>query len=118
MATISSHILDSIVGGSAGGIKVEFYRLAGSAGKERLFEVIADEDGRISVPVDIDPAHRDAHYELVFHSADYFARQAIAPKGKQIMDVVVVRMTMPDPAARYHIPLVLSPHSYTLWWSG
>ncbi|MGI9302578.1 MAG: hydroxyisourate hydrolase [Gammaproteobacteria bacterium] len=118
MATVSSHILDSIVGTHAAGIKVEFDRLSGSAGREQLFEVTADEEGRIAVPVDIDPASTDAHYELVFHSADYFAAQGIAPAGRQIMNVVVVRMNMPDPGARYHIPLVLSPHSYTIWWSG
>ena len=118
MATVSSHILDSVAGTHAHGIKVEFNRLGRSANKEQLFEVIADAQGRISVPVDIDPAHGDAHYELVFHSADYFAAQAIAPQGTQIVDVVVVRMTVPDPEARYHIPLVLSPHSYTMWWSS
>ena len=56
--------------------------------------------------------------ELVFHSADYFAAQTESAQKKQILNVVVVRITLPDPEMKYHIPLVLSPHSYTLWWSG
>lgn len=116
MATVSSHILDSVIGSHASGIKVEFYRLTGSADKEQLFEVIANEEGRITEHVEIDPAYPDAQYELVFHSADYFATRTI--QHKQIMDVVVVRMKLPDADAKYHIPLVLSPHSYTIWWSG
>lgn len=118
MATLSSHILDSIVGGHANGIKVELYRLNEVSGKEQLFEAIADKDGRISETVDIQAEHSNSEYELVFHSADYFAAQPIPPDSNQIMTVVVVRLSMPDPDQRYHIPLVLSPHSYTIWWSG
>lgn len=117
MATVSSHILDSVIGTHAAGIKVEFFRLTESSGKEQLFEVIASEEGRIGEHVEIDPAYPDVQYELVFHSADYFATQS-TQQGKQIMDVVVVRMKLPDADAKYHIPLVLSPHSYTIWWSG
>ena len=118
MATVSSHILDSIVGSSADGIRVELFRLGASGDRQRLFEVTADEDGRISVAVDIDPDDRDARYELLFHSADYFKDAALPRADQQIIDVVVVRMAMPDPDKRYHIPLVLSPHAYTIWWSS
>ena len=117
MATVSSHILDSITGHSAVGIKVELFRLGDAGEGERLFEVTADQDGRISEAVDIDPAQREARYELVFHSADYFKHTAHSP-AQQTQDVVVVRMAMPDADKRYHIPLVLSPHAYTIWWSA
>lgn len=118
MATISSHVLDSIIGTHARGIRVECFRLTGAANKEKLFDVIANEEGRIAVPVEIDVADSDVQYELVFHSAAYFNSQPATPKARQIMDVVVVRMVIPDPQGRVHIPVVLSPHSYTIWWSA
>lgn len=119
MATVSSHILDSISGRSAGGIKVELFRLQPTTGRERVFEAVADEDGRVSETVEADGT--GVQYELVFHGADYFAGReppGAVPPTVQAVDVVVVRMSMPDPDARYHIPLVLAPHSYTVWWSG
>lgn len=111
MATVSSHIPDAISGRSAAGIRVECLRLAGGR-REPVFDLRADGEGRIVVEVELDPA-QDARYELIFHSAEYFASSA----GRQIMERVVIRLALPDAAARYHVPLVLSPHAYTLWWS-
>jgi len=120
MATVSSHILDSVVGDHARGIRVQLFRLSESADKEPVFDTHADQDGRIAEEVNVD---RSSEYELVFHSAAYFARRAdycnpLPADGRQIIRVVVVRLTLPDAATKYHLPLVLSPHSYTIWWSG
>jgi len=54
----------------------------------------------------------------VFHTGDYFPVAVIAQGSHHNMQSVVVRISLPDPDARYHIPVVLSPHSYTVWWSG
>jgi 5-hydroxyisourate hydrolase len=117
MATISSHILDSVIGDHARGIRVECYRLE-STGRALLFDVTAGADGRIAEPIDSAAEPHRAQYELVFHAADYFEAMKRPPDTKQIMPRVIVRLDLPDPDARYHIPLVLSPHSYTIWWSG
>ncbi len=111
MATISSHVLDSVHGCSLGGVKVEMFRLLGEGGREPVFSVVADDEGRIAVPVEPVP---EAQYELVFDTGDIFA----ASTSVQIMDQVVIRLSMPDAEARYHIPVLLSPHSYSVWWSG
>ena len=123
MATISSHVLDSIIGDHARGIRVECFRLTGATTKEKVFDVTANEEGRIAVPIVFDPAKSataisDLQYELVFHSAAYFKSQPATPAARQIMDVVVVRIVIPEPGKRIHIPVVLSPHSYTIWWSA
>ncbi|MDH3693155.1 MAG: hydroxyisourate hydrolase [Gammaproteobacteria bacterium] len=123
MATVSSHILDSVSGTHAGGIRVELFRLHDDGGKELVFDAIASDEGRITETVDATVFNSTTEYELIFHTADYFASRpntasAIPVNTKQVLDVVVVRMTMDDAEARYHIPLVLSPHSYTIWWSG
>jgi len=118
MATVSSHILDSVIGDHAGGIRVECYRLSDAGARQQVFNAIANEEGRIAETVSVDSAQQDARYELVFHTAAYFKDKSIPAAEKQIMAEVVVRINMPDAEARYHIPLVLSPHSYTIWWSG
>ena len=114
MATVSSHILDSVVGDHAQGIRVSCYRLGSKHEKDQVFDVHATEEGRIAETVTV---KNSAEYELIFHTGEYFKGLDL-PEHEQIMKVVVVRMTLADEQARYHVPLVLSPHSYTIWWSG
>ena len=113
MATISSHILDTISGISAAGIPVQLVRLDSNE-KTVLFDIEADNEGRINEQLDIDI---DAEYELVFHSARYFSSQGISDAIENTMPTVVLRFSMPDNRKRYHKPIMLSPHSYSVWWS-
>ena len=39
-------------------------------------------------------------------------------RAKQILKEVVIRFAMPDPTGSYHIPLMLAPNSYSVWWSS
>ncbi len=120
MATISSHILNALAGTHASGIRVCFYRLSESGARQaKLFDVVADQEGRISETLVIDSADQQTQYELVFYTADYFNNGTpLASGGIQIMPEMVLKIMLPEPEIRYHIPLVLSPHSYTIWWSG
>lgn len=119
MATISSHILDSVRGNHAQGIRVDCFRKenADAGAVAPIFSVFADVSGRISETVEFDP-ESDQQFELVFYVAEYFAAFADNVETLQIMPEIVVRVALPEPDTRYHLPLVLSPHSYTLWWSG
>ena len=114
MPVISSHILDSITGTSAIGIRVQLFRLNSHSQAELVFDLISDDEGRISEKIDLDS---EQMFELVFHSKAYFKNTFANLNASQNMSTVVTRFTMKNKAERYHIPLVLSPHSYTLWWS-
>jgi 5-hydroxyisourate hydrolase len=118
MATVSSHTLSSVDGTHAGGIGVALHRLDPSGARVTLFETATDEGGRLSETVALTPGDADARFELVFQTGDYFAAQPIPVTGMQIIREVVIRLAMPDPDARYHIPLMLAPNSYSVWWSS
>ena len=114
MAIISSHTLNGTDGTHAGGIAVRLARIGG----ETLVEAEMDAGGRLlqEIPADrIDPA---ATYELVFDTGPYWAARDMPRTGPQIIDQVVFRLSMPDPGARYHIPVILSPNGYSCWWSS
>ena len=113
MATISSHVLDSVIGDHARGIRIQCFQVGVETA---VFDIIANEQGRINTDLTL-PIPQTA-YELIFHTAAYFATQPDLPVAGQIMNEVVVRFTVPDSDSRIHIPLVLSPHSYTIWWSA
>ncbi len=114
MATISSHILDSVSGSHAAGIRCQLFRL----GEERqlLFDVEADEEGRIAEEVALDADSLGCEFELVLHGAEYFAVRS--PETESIVRTVVLRFVMGEDGKRYHLPVMLSPHSYSTWWSG
>ncbi len=115
MATVSSHILDSVSGRDAAGIRCELFRLRADGGRVDVFDVLADDDGRIGETVELDDDTSGSEFELVIHGADYFRAQGIRPNSK--VEYVVLRFRMDDDAKRYHMPVMLAPHSYSTWWS-
>ena len=116
MATVSSHILDSVSGDHATGIRCQLYKLGPQAERELVFDVKADQEGRIVEEVEVENATRDAEFELVFHSEAYFEMHSI--NANSMVEFIVIRFNMNDAHKRYHLPVMLSPHSYSTWWSG
>ncbi len=112
MATVSSHTLNGVDGSHAGGIAV---RLVNLTNGETLFDIVMDDAGRLQQDI-VNPDPK-ATYELVFQTGAYWQGRVEPTHGARIMPEIVVRFTMPDPAGRYHIPLILSPHGYSLWSS-
>ena len=117
MATISSHVLDAVNGTHAGGVRVDCHRIGDDGRAEPVFSVESGADGRIATIVEVDGADTGRVYELGFHIGEYFDRERFAEQAR-IMPVVVFRLRLPDPDARYHVPLIASPHGYSVWWSG
>ena len=111
MAVVSSHILDSVSGASAAGIRCELFRLQGDSSKQVVFDVIADAEGRISESVVVDDSDIGGEFELVMHAAGYFGAE------KAVVPAVVIRFVIDDADKRYHLPVMLAPHSYSTWWS-
>ena len=118
MATISSHVLDSVIGTHAAGIRIACFQRDTSGNTTLVFDKLADEQGRIKESVQWSASEPQAGYELVFHSAEYYGALQLPDDGYQIMRTVVLRLDLPDAKANYHVPLMLSPHSYSVWWSG
>lgn len=118
MAIVSSHTLNSVVGTHAGGIRVALFRVEESGARTTLFETATDEGGRLSETVVLTAGDAPAQFELVFQTGAYFESQSLPVPGNQIMREVVIRFSMPDPEARYHIPVMLAPNSYSVWWSS
>jgi 5-hydroxyisourate hydrolase len=116
MITISSHVLNTVSGVSAIGIRAQLFRLQNDK-KIELFDITSDNEGRIVETLDVSDFDKSTDYELVFHSADYYASQLTDQVLDSSMKVVVLRFSMTDPNKRYHMPIMLSPHSYSVWWS-
>lgn len=116
--TISSHTLNGVDGTHAGGIGVDLYRLAADGTREKIFSGETDAGGRLMTDLDLTSHAPDDAYELVFTTGTYWASRAVADETRQFLKDIVVRFAMPDPDKRYHIPVILSPNTYSVWLSG
>ena len=112
MATITSHTLNGTDGTHASGIKVTLTRLGHV--NELIFETIMDENGRLEQEVAADQIVPNATYELVFNTGSYWKQRHILGAIPQI----VLRFLMPDENAKYHMPVILNPNSYSVWRSS
>ena len=117
MATITSHVLDAVNGTHAGGVRVDCFRIGDDGRSEAVFSVESGADGRIAGTAEVDGADEGRVYELVFHTGEYFDREGLVEPAR-IMPEVVFRLRLPDPDARYHVPVIVSPHGCSAWWSG
>lgn len=118
MAIVTTHTLDGVHGTHAGDVGVALHRICGDGRRVVVFDAATDAGGRLSQTLDIGAEHDGADYELVFQSGRYFAASGAPAHGMRILREVVIRFAMPDPAGRYHLPVILSPNSYSVWWSS
>tara|TARA_B100000929_G_scaffold91435_1_gene71792 strand:- start:1265 stop:1597 length:333 start_codon:yes stop_codon:yes gene_type:complete len=110
MAILTSHTLNGTDGTHAGGIKVIFSLVGG----EKIFETKMDEGGRLNEEIGSKYLDPTFSYELVFETGPYWIERGY----KQILDQVVLRFKMPDPNSNYHMPVIINPNSYSVWWSS
>ena len=115
MALITSHILNSVSGMSAIGIRTQLFRIDENDTRYQIFDVQTDDEGRISQTVSSDYLNEDCEYELVFHTNEYFSDEN--NESLSSMSKVVLRFPIDDVTKRYHVPIMLAPHSYSVWSS-
>ncbi len=92
------------------------FQLSGVSERQLVFDIEADAEGRIAETVAINDANRGCEFELVFYGREYFTGQSLAVDS--MVSCVVIRFVMDDEHKRYHLPVMLAPHSYSTWWSS
>lgn len=105
MSYISAHVLDAAAGVPAAGVRVRLGEAAGTV----IAESVTNADGRVP---DLGPERLDPGvYEVTFESGEYFTG-----RGTDCFHPSVsVLFTVAADQAHYHIPLLLSPYSYTTY---
>jgi 5-hydroxyisourate hydrolase len=111
---LSTHVLDTASGRPAPGVRIDLARLEGGQRVE-LKTVFTNADGRTDQPL-LDRSEIDiGRYELTFHVADYFRGAGVALSTPAFLDTIPIRFAIFDPQAGYHVPLLVSPWSYSTY---
>lgn len=112
MGRITTHVLDLAAGIPAAGVLVELHE-HGAIASRPVTSQRTDADGRCPEPLIEGVALRAARYRLTFHVADYFRARGQPLADPPFLDEVVIEFGVADPSQNYHVPLLVSPWSYT-----
>ena len=115
MGRLTTHVLDTTRGGPAGGVRIDFSAVDHD-GKVRLLATVhTNRDGRTDQPLLDEEAFAIGRYELAFYVGAYFATAGTRLATPPFLDVVPIRFGIADIAAHYHVPLLVSPWSYSTY---
>ena len=115
MTGLTTHVLDTALGKPAEGLKIDLYRLEGD-GPVLVKTLMTNSDGRVDGgPILIGDEFVAGGYELVFHAGDYLRKTGQKLAEPAFLDIVPIRFGIADTQAHYHVPLLLSPWSYSTY---
>jgi len=107
MSALTTHVLDTMRGCPAAGMQIELWSISGEA-RKLIKTVRTNSDGRVDPPLLGGKEMIVGTYELVFGVGDYFSE-------RKFLDRVPVRFNISDANAKYHVPLLVTPWSYSTY---
>jgi 5-hydroxyisourate hydrolase len=111
MSPISTHVLDASLGKPAAGVPVQLERLESSGSWVQLGSSKTDQDGRCAQLLTEGESLRAGRYRLAFDTGSYHARMQVSG----LYPVVEITFDVREGESHFHIPLLLSPNSYTTY---
>jgi 5-hydroxyisourate hydrolase len=113
---LTTHVLDTARGRPAANLQLQLFRLEPSNdGRSLLKEVRTNADGRTNAPLLGEGELEGGVYEIVFDVGEYFAGGGTEVSGPPFLGRVPVRFGIADPSSHYHVPLLVSPWSYSTY---
>ncbi len=113
MTKLTTHVLDVYSGKPGKGIKVDLYLVQNNK-KEKLNSTILNNDGRTDQPLIEEENFKEGKYELVFFVGDYFKKITEIPEIP-FLDDVIIKFGISNAKEHYHVPLLVSPWSYSTY---
>ena len=115
MGRLSTHVLDTTRGRPAAGVSVEVSRLQADGGWLKLKSTQTNADGRTDEPLLAGAALIAGTYMLSFSVGDYFRDSGAAAAEPPFLDVIPLRFTVADASGNFHVPLIVTPWSYSTY---
>ena len=114
MGRLTTHVLDTAQGKPAADIEIAVFRI-GHEERQEMMRTWTNAAGRTAAPLLADVLFVAGTYELIFAVGSYFAAQPVEVDDPPFLDEVIIRFTIADATAHYHVPLLVSPWSYTTY---
>jgi 5-hydroxyisourate hydrolase len=114
MGRLTTHILDTAHGKPGRNVEVRLYRIVNNS-RQALSTAKTNADGRCDQPLLEGDALQAGVYELDFHVGAYFTALGVPQTQPPFLDVVTLRFGVADAGQHYHVPLVVTPWSYSTY---
>ncbi len=118
LGKLTTHVLDTAHGCPGKGITIELWQINNESELEKktlLKTTVTNDDGRTDEPLLVNGEFSTGVYELVFQVGDYFATWKKKSPEIVFLDYIPIRFGIADINAHYHVPLLVSPWSYTTY---
>lgn len=114
MGKLTTHILDTAHGRPAASVLIDLYAERGKSWV-LLDSVRTNADGRCDAPLLQDTAFQAGRYRLVFHIGAYFKALGLSLSEPVFLDQIPLEFGVADTRSHYHVPLLVSPWSYSTY---
>ena len=114
MGKLTTHVLDTAHGTPGVGVALSLYRKTGER-YALVTSAVTGADGRCGAPLLEGAALGAGLYRLVFQAGRYCAAKGVPLPDPPFVDEVVLDFGIADADAHYHVPLLVSPWSYSTY---
>lgn len=110
-AKLSTHVLDTKNGRPAANVKIDLFEVTAS-GDKHILSTETNSDGRTDAPLLSGGEMKAGNFKLLFHVGEYFYGSA---DEAPFLTTVPVQFRIDDASGSYHVPLLASPWSYSVY---
>ncbi|ART47478.1 MULTISPECIES: hydroxyisourate hydrolase [Acidovorax] len=111
---LSTHVLDTMHGCPAAGMVVSLFSTQGDEAT-LLQRLVLNHDGRTDAPLFDNASLRKGTYRLMFDVAAYFKARGVVLPEPNFLDRVSLDFGIAHADQHYHVPLLVSPWSYSTY---
>jgi 5-hydroxyisourate hydrolase len=115
MGQLTTHVLDTAGGCPAAGMQLSLYRIADDGTRQCLVQTRTNADGRCDGPLLSGGQFVAGRYELVFEAGEYFAACGLELPKPAFLDRIPLAFGIASPEQHYHVPLLVSPWSFSTY---
>ena len=112
---LSTHVLDNQIGKPAPSIPIELVELASLGENRVIVRTVTNVDGRTDQPLIGGRPLPIGRYELRFSVAKYYAARNVPLTDPPFIDEIPLRFAISEPEGHYHVPLLVTPWSYSTY---
>ena len=112
---LSTHVLDTHGGKPAAGISIELTELSDLGQPRVVARTMTNSDGRTDQPLIGGRPVPIGRYELTFSIGDYFAGRGVPMSDPPFLDQIPLRFSVSEPEGHLHVPLLVTPWSYSTY---
>ena len=111
---LSTHVLDIMHGGPAAGMQVKLFSTEGD-NATLLKTLTLNHDGRTDAPLFDNASLKTGTYRLTFDVASYFKAKGVQLPEPNFLNQVSLDFGVAHADQHYHVPLLVSPWSYSTY---